>query len=210
MNSFLKKRNEIFENLFILELANNHWGSLERGLKIIRDHATVIRYNNVKAAIKLQFRDVEEFVHKDFKGNQDIRYIKKTEDTKLSKADFARMVEEIRKLAAIPMATPFDERSVDLCVEFGMPIIKIASSDIADWPLIEKNRQDETPGHRLDRRRVRKESRRHSKLLRKTQHPAGPEPLCLTLPIGRRRPGTESDRLSAPTLSRPRHRFFHA
>lgn len=145
MNSFLKKRNEIFENLFILELANNHWGSLERGLKIIRDHATVIRYNNVKAAIKLQFRDVEEFVHKDFKGNQDIRYIKKTEDTKLTKADFARMVAEIRKLAAIPMATPFDERSVDLCVEFGMPIIKIASSDIADWPLIERIARTKLP-----------------------------------------------------------------
>ncbi len=138
MNSSTKKRNEIFENLFVLELANNHWGSLERGLKIIRDHATVIRYNNVKAAIKLQFRDIEEFVHRDFKGNQDIRYIKKTEDTKLSRDDFARMVAEIRKLSAIPMATPFDERSVDLCVEFGMPIIKIASSDVADWPLIEK------------------------------------------------------------------------
>jgi len=25
---------DIFENLFILELANNHWGSVERGLKI--------------------------------------------------------------------------------------------------------------------------------------------------------------------------------
>ena len=27
----------IFENLFVLELANNHWGNLERGLKIVRD-----------------------------------------------------------------------------------------------------------------------------------------------------------------------------
>ena len=70
MNAYIKKQNEIFENLFVLELANNHWGSLERGLKIIRDHATVVRYNNVKAAIKLQFRDVDEFIHQDFKGNQ--------------------------------------------------------------------------------------------------------------------------------------------
>jgi N-acetylneuraminate synthase len=36
------------------------------------------------------------------------------------------------------MATPFDEKSVDLCVEFDMPIIKIASSDMNDWMLIEK------------------------------------------------------------------------
>ena len=26
-------KNEIFENLFVLELANNHWGSIERGKK---------------------------------------------------------------------------------------------------------------------------------------------------------------------------------
>ena len=36
------------------------------------------------------------------------------------------------------MATPFDESSVDLCVEFGLPIIKIASADCNDWQLIEK------------------------------------------------------------------------
>lgn len=129
---------DLFENLFVLELANNHWGSVERGLKIIRDHATIVRYNNVKAAIKLQFRDVDEFVHPSFKGSEEIRYIKKTEQTKLTKAEFARMVDEIRTLGCIPMSTPFDEASVDLCVEFDMPIIKIASSDMNDWLLIEK------------------------------------------------------------------------
>lgn len=135
----IKQRDrDLFENLFVLELANNHWGSLERGLKIIRDHALVVRYNNVKAAIKLQFRDVDAFIHPEFKGNGDHRYIKKTEQTKLSRADFARMVEEIRHVSCIPMATPFDETSVDLCVEFGMPMIKVASSDMNDWVLLEK------------------------------------------------------------------------
>lgn len=129
---------ELFENLFVLELANNHWGKLDRGLKIVRDHAMVVRFNNVKAAIKLQFRDVDEFIHPEFKGNKDNRYIKKTEDTKLSKESFALMVQEIKHLGCIPMATPFDESSVDLCIEFDMPIIKIASSDMNDWVLIEK------------------------------------------------------------------------
>ena len=64
-----QKDRDLFENLFVLEVANNHWGSLERGLKIIREHARVVRYNNVKAAIKLQFRDVDAFIHPDFKGN---------------------------------------------------------------------------------------------------------------------------------------------
>mgnify|MGYP000592304308 CR=1 FL=1 len=29
------KENQIFSNLFVLEIANNHWGSLDRGIKII-------------------------------------------------------------------------------------------------------------------------------------------------------------------------------
>lgn len=138
MSDVTQKDRELFENFFVLELANNHWGKLDRGLKIVRDHAAIVRYNNVKAAIKLQFRDVDEFIHRDFKGDTKNRYIKKTEDTKLSREDFARLVDEIRSLGCIPMATPFDEKSVDLCVEFDMPIIKIASSDMNDWVLIEK------------------------------------------------------------------------
>jgi N-acetylneuraminate synthase len=129
---------EIFENLFVLEAANNHWGSLERGIKIVRDYGTVVRYNGVRAAIKFQFRDVDEFIHKDFTGNKEIRYISKTEATKLAKDEFSAIVKEIRSVGCIPMATPFDEASVDLCVEFEMPIIKVASSDINAWPLLEK------------------------------------------------------------------------
>ena len=138
MSTYTQKSKDLFENLFVLELANNHWGSLERGLKIIHDHGSIARVNNVKAAIKLQFRDVDEFIHPEFKGTDGIRYIKKTEDTKLSRTDFATMVEKIRDVSCIPMATPFDENSVDLCVEFNMPLIKIASSDVNDWPLIAK------------------------------------------------------------------------
>lgn len=128
----------IFENLFVLELANNHWGSLERGLKIIDDFAIVVKRNNIKAAIKLQFRDVDNFIHESFKSNKDIRYIKKTLDTKMSKEDFAQMIQRIKFHNLIPMATPFDEISVDLCLEFDLPIIKIASSDISDHTLINK------------------------------------------------------------------------
>jgi N-acetylneuraminate synthase len=128
----------IFEDLFVLELANNHWGRLERGLKIITDFSRIVRFNNVKAAIKLQFRDVDSFIHKDYRQNQEIRYIKKTMDTRLSHKDYAILVEAIRKGGCIPMATPFDEPSVDQCVKQGIDIIKIASSDINDWALIEK------------------------------------------------------------------------
>jgi N-acetylneuraminate synthase len=36
------------------------------------------------------------------------------------------------------LASPFDVRWVDLCVELGIEIIKLASSDLHDWVLIEK------------------------------------------------------------------------
>jgi len=128
----------LFENLFVLEAANNHWGDLQRGKKIIQDFATVVRYNNVKAAIKFQFRDVDNFIHEEFKGNQELRYIKKTEATKMSKEQYAELAAAVVKAGCIPMATPFDEASVDICVDLNFPIIKIASSDINDWSLLEK------------------------------------------------------------------------
>jgi sialic acid synthase SpsE len=129
---------DLFTNLFVLEMANNHWGRVDRGLRIVRDHGTVARYNNVRAAIKLQFRDVDTFVHQNFRGDQELRYVRKTEATRMSRDDYAVLVREIVRVGCIPMATPFDEASVDLCREFEMPIIKLASSDINDWPLIEK------------------------------------------------------------------------
>ncbi|MFN2476114.1 MAG: N-acetylneuraminate synthase family protein [Chthoniobacterales bacterium] len=129
---------DIFENLFVLEMASNHQGKLDRGLEIIREHSRVVRFNNVRAAIKLQFRDVDNFIHKDFRQRTDIRYVKRVLDTRLAKEDYAVMVEAIRKSGCIPMSTPFDEKSVDWCVQFDLPIIKIASADSNDWLLIEK------------------------------------------------------------------------
>ena len=130
--------NDIFQNLFVLEMANNHLGDLNRGRQLIRDHAQVVRQHGVRAAIKLQFRDVDNFIHPSFKGNNSLRYVKKTEATRLTFDAFSELVDEITGQGCIAMATPFDEASVDLCVSLNMPIIKIASSDANDWPLIEK------------------------------------------------------------------------
>lgn len=131
-------RSAIFEDLFVLELANNHLGKLQRGLHIVQTYGRLVRFNNVRAAMKLQFRDVDHFIHKDYRQRQDIRYIKKTIDTKLSWDDYATLCKAVRENGMVTMATPFDEFSVDKCVELGVQIIKLASSDIKDWVLIEK------------------------------------------------------------------------
>ena len=130
-------KNKIFEHLFVLELANNHWGKIDRGLKIINDYASIVRYNDAKAAMKLQFRDVDRFIHPEFSENTDIRYVDKTRRTKLSWEDFGLMIEAIRKGGMLTMSTPFDEFSVSKCADFNLDVIKIASSDIKDWFLIE-------------------------------------------------------------------------
>ena len=136
---------DIFEDLFVLEMANNHLGSVERGLKIIQEFAQVVRFNNVRASIKLQFRDVENFIHKDFADREDLRYVKKTRDTRLTDDEYATLVKAIRQAGCIATATPFDERSVDLCVELGLPILKVASSDMNDWLLLEKIAKTKKP-----------------------------------------------------------------
>jgi sialic acid synthase SpsE len=136
---------DFFEDLFVLEMANNHLGSLERGLKIIGEFSQVVRFNNVRATIKLQFRDVSSFIHKDFIDRNDLRYVKKTLDTRLSDDDYATLVRAVRQAGFTATATPFDERSVDLCSELGIPIIKIASSDLNDWVLIEKIAKTKKP-----------------------------------------------------------------
>jgi len=136
---------DFFNDLFILEMANNHWGKLDRGLKIIEQFSKVVRFNNVRASIKLQFRDVENFIHKDFRNRQDIRYIKKTMDTRMNRKDLATLVEAIRAGGCIPSATPFDEASVDLCEEMELPFLKLASSDVNDWFLIERMAKTKKP-----------------------------------------------------------------
>jgi sialic acid synthase SpsE len=129
---------DIFEDLFVLEMANNHLGKLERGLAIVDKFSKIIRFNNVRAAIKIQLRDVNTLIHQDFRQRSDIRYIKKTLQTAMSTDDYTTLITAIRKSGAIPCATPFDESSVDICVTLGVQIIKLASSDLNDWFLIEK------------------------------------------------------------------------
>jgi sialic acid synthase SpsE len=129
---------DAFEDLFVLEMTNNHKGDVKRGLEIIHQFSRVVRFNNVRAAIKLQFRDVDSFIHKDFRQRDDIYYVRRVLDTKLTVEELGMLVEAIKKSGCIPMTTPFDEKSVDLIEYFDMPIIKIASSGCNDWMLIER------------------------------------------------------------------------
>ncbi len=67
-----------------------------------------------------------------------MKYIKRFTETKLVKADFKRLKDDISDNGFISMCTPWDEPSVDLMEELNFDIIKIASCSFTDWPLIER------------------------------------------------------------------------
>lgn len=130
--------NELFRNLFIFEMANSHQGSVEHGKNIIREMGRIARKYNINAAVKLQYRDLDTFIHPDFKGRTDVKHIPRFESTRLSREQFDELVDAIREEGMIAMSTPFDENGVDMCMDQGLDIIKIASCSSMDWPLMEK------------------------------------------------------------------------
>ena len=129
---------EILNDLIIFEMANSHQGSVEHGIAIIRSMAQIARSHGVKCAVKLQYRDIDTFIHPEFKGRKDIPHVPRFESTRLRVEDFNKLVETIKSEGLIAMSTPFDEKSVDLCVQQNLNIIKVASCSATDWPLLEK------------------------------------------------------------------------
>ena len=70
------------DRLFIFELANNHMGDVEHGLRIIDEFSALTRDYDFAFAIKLQFRELDTFIHPDFQGRTDIKYIKRFSETR--------------------------------------------------------------------------------------------------------------------------------
>jgi sialic acid synthase SpsE/D-lyxose ketol-isomerase len=131
--------------LIILEMANNHMGDIEHGLNIIRTYGKICRKYPFSFAFKLQYRNLDTFIHPEMQARKDIHYIKRFSETRLSNADFNRLIEEMRLQGFITMATPFDEISVDLIESQNLDIIKIASCSFTDWPLLERITQSQQP-----------------------------------------------------------------
>lgn len=128
----------IFDGLIIFEMANSHQGSVEHGLSIIREMAKIARKFNIKAAVKLQYRNLDTFIHPDYKGRADVKHIPRFEGTKLTYEQFSILASAIREEGLIAMSTPFDEDGVEWCQSQGLDIIKVASCSAMDWPLLEK------------------------------------------------------------------------
>ena len=125
--------------LFTFEMANNHQGSVEHGKKIIQEMKKVAKpYEDVfDFAFKFQYRDLDTFIHPDYKNRMDIKNIKRFQDTRLTQEQFLELKEEVEKQGMYTMCTAFDEVSASRIAGQGYNIIKVASCSFTDWPLLE-------------------------------------------------------------------------
>jgi len=134
-----------FKDLFIFEIANNHQGVFDHGLRIIREMIGVARKTGVRAAIKLQFRDLDTLVHPKHRRDSDDRFIRRFQSTKLRDEHFKEYVREIQHAGLLTMCTPFDEPSVQSIQKMGIEVMKVASSSSNDWPLLEEIAKTKKP-----------------------------------------------------------------
>ncbi len=133
--------------LFIFEMANNHMGSVEHGLRIVRViHAAAEPFQSrFQLAFKLQYRQLDTFLHPAYRDRDDIKYVKRFRETRLEDAEFRQLKAEMDRLGFLTICTPFDEASVDRIEEHGIPVLKIASCSFTDWPLLERIARSQKP-----------------------------------------------------------------
>ena len=120
-------KENLFQNLFVLDLANNHFGDLNYAKKIIKNFSSIIKKKKIKASIKFQFRDLKTFVHKSEINNDNNKYVKRFLSTEMSLNKFSELKNFIKKKGFLTSCTPFDENSVDVIEDMKFDILKISS-----------------------------------------------------------------------------------
>ena len=123
--------------LLILDLANNHNGSLEHGKKIIAEIAKLKNPQEYPVAVKFQYRDLPNFIHPEFRARRDLKYVDRFLSTMLTWDEFKELKDYATSLGLLTACTPFDEFSVSKIMEHNFDILKIASASITDWGLLE-------------------------------------------------------------------------
>ncbi|MBX2834229.1 MAG: N-acetylneuraminate synthase family protein [Micavibrio sp.] len=126
-----------FNNLFVLDLANNHQGNLEHGLNIIRAMGEQAKKHGVRAGLKFQFRQLDSFIHPAHQKGSTAKHIPRFLDTRMGANEYKELMKEIKAQGMFSISTPFDEESVAWIIDMDIDILKIASCSAQDWPLLE-------------------------------------------------------------------------
>ena len=123
--------------LVIFEIANNHMGDVSHAINIIKTYYKLTRSlrNKIDFALKFQFRDLNTYIHPDFKKG-DHKQVKRFIDTKLNEVEWNKILNFSRKKFKL-ICTPFDEKSVIKIVKLKFDYLKVASCSSNEWPLLE-------------------------------------------------------------------------
>lgn len=127
-----------FNNLFVFDMANNHQGSVDHGMRVIDGVGDVAGRHGVRGAMKFQFRQLDTFIHPRHREGSNNKHVGRFNSTRLERKDYARLVKGVRAQGLMTMCTPFDEESVDVICDMDFDLMKVASCSAKDWPLLEK------------------------------------------------------------------------
>ncbi|MBW1849958.1 MAG: N-acetylneuraminate synthase family protein [Deltaproteobacteria bacterium] len=134
-----------FNGLFTYDLANNHQGDMDHALNIINALGEVNKKAGVRGALKFQFRQLDTFIHPDYKKKKDVKHIPRFMETALNTEQYKLLTEAVIKNGMLTMCTPFDEESLDIILDLDIKIIKVASCSANDRPLLERITQLNRP-----------------------------------------------------------------
>lgn len=126
-----------FKDLVIFEMANNHQGNVRHGLRIIEEMAKITRRYNLRAALKLQYRDLDTFIHADYRARAGLRHIPRFLETRLKWEELQSLVLATHDLGMLSIITCFDESSISKALDHGVDALKVASCSALDWLLLE-------------------------------------------------------------------------
>ncbi len=124
--------------LFIYEMANNHMGDVEHGIRIVRELKAASEGFPFGFCVKLQYRDIDTCIHPAYKDRYDLKYVKRFSETRLSWDQYRKIKDAIVEAGFLSMCTPWDEISVDKIAEHGFDLMKVPSCYMTDWPLLEQ------------------------------------------------------------------------
>ncbi len=124
--------------LFIYEMANNHMGDVEHGIRIVRELKAASEGFPFDFCVKLQYRDIATCIHPAYQARYDLKYVKRFSETHLSWDKYKQIKDAIVEAGFLAMCTPWDEVSVGKIVEHGFDFMKVPSCYMTDWPLLEE------------------------------------------------------------------------
>ncbi len=124
------------EDLFVLDLANNHFGDVAHAKNIIERVANEVGHLKLNIGIKFQYRNLRTFIHPDFHSRRDLKYVDRFLSTELNEDDFAELAQFVRASGFKVISTPFDEDSVKLVRDLNLDFVKVASASSDDYPLL--------------------------------------------------------------------------